>query len=307
MESKTFFVYKNDIEGNVAIGSIPNEFDDLLTEIRTEWKHELTQEHLNASTHHDWYVDLSESLKNKIDNVRNMQLWKSLCNEEFETCNNGRIVPVPEMDEIYYFNLGSKIKSGRLYGANGNVDPHVDSGKLFQTKGLKLYRVLVGLSDNNKNTITRFINAGLEKKINKNDYIVFDFDRTLHQVVKENKLNMPRYLLKLHFVICENCNYPEWKINLFKNCHILYESITRYIMEVGTDPETWQQFFFGMALEIEPIIYIISCLIASYFLIKVHNITNPLQITKYLILTVCFVYLILVTFFWLHYIFTGDR
>jgi hypothetical protein len=307
MENKKFFVYKDNNDGNVAIGSIPIEFEDLLTEIKNEWHQKLTQKQLNASTHHEWYVELSDSLKSKIDTVRNMKLWKSLCNENFETCNGGKIISVPEMDEMYYFNLGSKIQSERLYGANGNVDPHVDSGKLFQIKGLKMYRVLVGLSDSNLNTATRFINAGLEKKINKNDYVAFDFDRTLHQVVKQNKLNMPRYLLKLHFVICENCNEPEWKIKFFKQCHVIYESVTRYVMDNGTDPETWYQFMLGMILEIEPIIYIIACLIALYFIIKVHNIKDPLQILKYLLFIILFVYFVLVTLFWTYYVLTGYR
>lgn len=307
MENKTFFVYKNNIEGNVAIGSIPSEFQNLLSEICIEWKQQLTQDQLNSSTHHEWYLNLSESLKNKVDNVRNMKLWKSLCDEVFETCNNGRVSHVVEMDELYYSNFASKSQFERVYGANGNMHPHVDSGKLFQVKGLKMYRVLVGLSDNNKNITTRIVNARIEKKINKGDYVVFDFDRTLHEVVKENKLNMPRFLLKLHFVVCENCNEPEWKINLFKNCHIIYENVTRYVMDKGTDPETWYEFLLGMILEIEPLIYIISCLIALYFLIKVHNITDSLQITKYLIFTICFVYLVLVTFFWLYYVFTGNK
>jgi hypothetical protein len=118
---------------------------------------------------------------------------------------------------------------------------------------------------------------------------------------------MPRYLLKLHFVVCENCNEPEWKIHLFKNAHIVYENITRYVMDGGTDPESWYDFFLGMVLEIEPIIYISACIVTLYFLIKVYNITDSLQIAKYLLFIIIVVYLVLVTCFWLYYVFTGER
>ncbi len=138
MEEKTFFVYKDDLDGNVAIGTIPPEFEDILTEIKTEWKHTFSQDQLNASIYHEWYNDLSYSLKNTIDNVRNMKLWKSLCDEKLETCKNGKFIAVPEMDELYYFNMGTKLTSRRMYGAGATVTPHVDSGKLFQTSKIKM-------------------------------------------------------------------------------------------------------------------------------------------------------------------------
>jgi len=308
MEENNFFVYKNDIDGNVAIGQISPEFDDVLSEIKFEWLQDLTKEQLTGTTCHIWYSDLSQSLKTKIDNIRNMKLWESLCDKNKDFCKKKKkLMFIPEMDEIYYFNLGSKFSSGRLYGANGNVEPHVDSGRLFQFKNIKLYRVLIGLSDDNKNTTTKFINAKLEKKINKNDYVVFDFDRTFHQVVKENKLNTPRFVLKLHFVICDDENEPLWKIELFKKCHIVYEIITRYFMEHGTDPTTWSGFFFGLILETDPVIYIVLCSIVLYFLIQVYKITNPIKITKYLVLTICTIYFIYVTCFWLYYVLTGER
>lgn len=307
MEDSNFFVYKDKIDGKVAIGQLPQEFDDLLEEIKIEWKKQLTQEDLNSSTCHEWYVNLKQSLKTKIDAVRNMKLWQSLCDENNGVCKKGKILYVPEMDEIYYSNFGLQNKSGRLYGANGNIEPHVDSARLFVTKGITLYRVLIGLGDKNTNTSTKMTNAGISKKINKNDYVVFDFNRTVHQVIKENKIDMPRYLLKLHFIVCENIDEPDWKVELFKKTHIMYEAITRYVMDNGTDPRTWYEFFLGLILEIDLSIYFIVCLISLYVLIKIYNVTNPIKITKYIFLNISITYLIIVTYFWIYYLITKER
>lgn len=307
MENNIFFTHVDQNDGNVALGALPDEVGDILAELMTEWKNNMTHEQLTSTTHHNWYNDLSESLKSKVDVVRNMEIWQSLCNEKNKYCTKGKLISVPEMDEIYYFNLSAKIKSGRLYGAHGNVDAHTDSMGLFKFNKLKLYRVLIGLSNDNKNTITKFINAKVQKKINKLDYAVFDFNRTLHQVIKENPSNNPRFLLKLHFVVCEECDEPDWKIALFKNIHILYEVITRYVMDNGTDPKSWYDFFLGVIFEIDSSVYIATILTTLYVLINVYNIKDSIQLAKYTLFVVCFVYLIIVTIFWTWYELTGER
>jgi hypothetical protein len=307
MDENNFFIYRDKSDGNIAIGKIPEEYEDLLTEIQIEWKQNILDKNLLSSTHHEWYYDLTYSLKQKIDTIRNMELWKSLCDENNNKCKKNDIIYVPEMDELYYFNLKSDIPSGRLYGAFGNVEPHIDTARLFEIEGLTMYRVLIGLSDFNKTTSTKFPKANMEKKINKNDYVVFDFNRTLHQVIKKNKISNPRYLLKLHFIVCENYEQNSWKVKLFKKCHMLYEKITRYVMDEGTDPEKWTDFFWGLIMEIDPLIYIVSCLIALYFIVGIFKIKNTIEIVKYIICFVIVLYLFIVTLFWLRYQLTGYR
>ena len=78
--------------------------------------------------------------------------------------------------------------------------------------------------------------------------MLFDFDRTLHQVKKSGQQETPRILLKLHFIICEK-NYSDNYINLIKNFYILYYYIARYTEQIGTDPKTFLGFFFGLLWE----------------------------------------------------------
>ena len=81
--------------------------------------------------------------------------------------------------------------------------------------------------------------------LNKGDYILFDFDRTAHQVIKHKESNIPRILLKLHYIVYDNSNSEEY-VKFIKKIYLLYDCITRYIMDTGTDPETFYEFFLGL-------------------------------------------------------------
>lgn len=150
----------------------------------------------------------------------------------------------------------------------------------------------------------------LKKKINKNDYIIFDFSRTSHQVIKENQIITPRLLLKIHFIVCDNCNYNRYHINFLKNYFIAYARTTRYILNTGTDPETYYQFFIGILCEyfynnnIKYIILFIILLIIIIlrFLFKIKLIyKNLLKITSYVIISLIIIYLFIVLFYWGRY------
>jgi hypothetical protein len=83
-----------------------------------------------------------------------------------------------------------------LYGASGNYVIHRDN-VWFNFPGINFYRVIIGLTNGNNNIITYFNNLDIGHKINSGDYIVFDFDKTTHQVIKEKNYNTPRILLKI--------------------------------------------------------------------------------------------------------------
>jgi hypothetical protein len=136
-----------------------------------------------------------------------------------------------------------------LYGASSNYDPHVDG--VFGFPGVKFYRVLRVLTINNETEETRFLKLGINHKLQKDDYIVFDFDNAEHQVVNnetdpDKAKNNYRIMLKLHFIVCDKCQPESAYINTVKQAYILYEIITRYFMQTGTNPSTPYGFFIGI-------------------------------------------------------------
>ena len=175
---------------------------------------------------------------------------------------------------------------------------------------MKLYRVLIGLNDN-KNIVTKFTNLGIEKKISKYDYVVFDFSRTTHQVIKETQMiDTPRILLKLHFIVYESNNYSPVYLEFIKRYFIIYDSVTRYLLKTGTDPETFFQFFIGLLCQyfyIPYIAYIILfiigiILVVLNILFKIKIIyKNILRIIKYVLSLLILIYLLIVMFYWLRY------
>jgi hypothetical protein len=195
-----------------------------------------------------------------------------------------------------------------LYGSTSNYDIHKDC--IYNFNGIKFYRIIIGLTDGNDNVITYFNNLDIGHKINSGDYIIFDFDKTTHQVIKEENVNTSRILLKIHYIICENCNYSVEYIKLIKKMYLYYEYITRYIMKTGTDPQTFYQFFMGLGCQyfytpyIQYIILFIifTIIIILKFIFKIKLIyKNLTKIIKYVLFSLIFIYLFIVLFYWLRY------
>jgi hypothetical protein len=155
---------------------------------------------------------------------------------------------VIEMNEIYYSNPKPNFETQNLYGAAANLIPHRDC-ILYNFRGICFYRIIIGLTDSNTDTSTVFINLNLEHKINKGDYMIFDFDKTLHQVKKTGQQETPRILLKLHFIVCENGEYSENYVKFVSLFYKYYYYIARYTEQIGTDPKTFAGFFFGLLWE----------------------------------------------------------
>ena len=83
--------------------------------------------------------------------------------------------------------------------------------------------------------------------------MVFDFDRTLHQVKKTGQLPTPRVLLKLHFIALDsryqNSIYTSMYIKFVSLCYVVYYRVARFTEQLGTDPSTFIGFFFGILWE----------------------------------------------------------
>lgn len=218
------------------------------------------------------------------------------------------------MDELYYSNFkqtADNVLSKNFYGATGNIVIHKDCHYICSFSGASLYRIIIGLSDGNDNVSTKFVEFNAQKKINKNDFVLFDFSRTTHQVVKEKQhINTPRTLLKLHFLICEDCKYSNDYLLFLKKYFINYDIITRYILKTGTDPQTFYQFFIGLLtyyFYYPNFIYILLSLFIIIFFIlkntfKIKSLNkNILKLINYSLLSLFIIYLLIVLFYWLRF------
>jgi hypothetical protein len=87
-------------------------------------------------------------------------------------------------------------------------------------------------------------------------------------------------------------------------------------MNYGTEPEGFFNFFIGLLVQylftpyIEFIILFITCIILIFlkFVLKIKFVYNNIsQIVKYLITLLLFIYLLIVTFYWIRYKLFGIR
>lgn len=305
---KSIFTYRDDNEGKVGIGKLPDDIRSLLNEISTEYYNIIPNK--NASTYHTWFDEMSPSIKSKVKKIQNHSFFNKLCDGSEKCIKKNASC----MDELYYSNPKNNMKKKNLYGATSNYDIHKDC--IFNFDGIKFYRIIIGLTDGNDNVKTYFNNLDVGHKINKGDYVVFDFDKTTHEVIKEKNETTKRILLKLHYIVCENCKYSKSYVENIEKCYLWYEYITRYIMETGTDPETFFEFFMGLACQyfytpyIQYIILFIIFLIVIFMkvVLKIKLIyKNLFKYSKYILSSLVTIYLFIVFFYWIRYKLLGIR
>jgi hypothetical protein len=302
------FTYRDETEGKVGIGKVPTELHSILDDIAKEYYKIIPDK--NASTYHTWYEEMSPSIKSKVEHIQKHKFWNKLCDGN-EKCIK---LNACEMDELYYSNPKNNLNKINLYGASGNYDIHKDC--IFNFKGIKFYRVIIGLTDGNDNIITYFNKLDVGHKINSGDYIVFDFDKTTHQVIKEKQKLTQRILLKIHYIVCENCTYSKEYVEQIKKCYLYYEFITRYFMQVGTDPKTLYQFFWGLFCQYYMnnytkyiiVILILVIIIILKIALKIKLIYKNLsKLITYTIFSLISIYLCIVLLYWLRYTILGIR
>jgi len=242
-------------------------------------------------------------LKEKVKFIQSDLFWKKLCDKS----KNCTIIDVNEMDELYYLNPQKKIIKN-LYGASSNYGIHRDC--VINFNGVKLYRILIGLNNGNDHTTTFMTNLKVGKKLNKGDFIVFDFNKTTHQVLKDKESVNPRILLKLHYIVCENCNNSLQYIENIKKFYIWYEYVTRYIMETGTDPHNFYEFFWGLLCQFFMnkntkfilLLMIFSILILLKYYLHINITTkNISKIIKIILISLFAIYLSVVLFYYTRY------
>lgn len=239
----SFFKHNDNLNGNISEGIIPERLHKILHDIKVEFKNKLSHENKIKTAYHEWCTKLEPNLQKNIDIIMNDKFWLDICND-----NKCEMTRIKEMDEIYYANPPNSI-SKNLYGAIGNYGVHSDG--MFDIKNLSVYRILIGLTDNNDN-ITYFIDHGYGRKLQKNHFVIFDFDKSRHQVLinNDNVKSNYRIVLKLHFMTYKKDYFSDYYINCIKQIYIRYLKMTRYFMDNGTNPSNLKEFCFGIICHI---------------------------------------------------------
>jgi len=302
--ANSIFTYRHNTEGKVGIGNIPFELNSVLDDISSEYINIVPDK--SKTTFHTYYTELFGRLKTNFDLIQFHSIWDNICDQT----NNCIKKIVFEMNEIYYSNIKPNFTNMNLYGAAANLIPHKDC-ILFKFDGINMYRVIIGLTENNNDTVTEFVNLKLEHKINKGNYMIFDFDRTLHQVKKVAQQETQRILLKIHFIVCENCRYSEKYVDFVSVFYKIYYYIARYTEQKGTDPTTFVGFFFGLLWEwpfYNSFRYtFVSLYVSNIFILNVFykikfEIKNIGKLVYYSSLNMFVIYLSFVLFYYFRYI-----
>ena len=282
-------LFQND--ETMFIGKVPQNLRTYLKSIYHLYFNETPSYEINQTLNHVWYTESSHKLKSYIEMFQNHSFFSDLC-------ENGIVNNIQEMDEIMYSN-SKKIKNTNMinyYGATSNYKPHRDCGFckyiFFNTN---MYRVLISLNSGNKFVFTSFPEYNVQKNMNIGDMIGFDYDETLHQVINvNNKQIEPRLILKLHFLVCENCKLSSFHLELIKQFYIYYDRILRYYTKIGTDPSQYHEFVIGLVCHYLYVPHIEKMLFvyfmgSSYIIIKTKNYTiNCINITKTLGISLLF-------------------
>lgn len=300
-----FLTQSNEKEGKVGIGTIPNELIPLLDDISAEYVHRIPDK--SSTTYHTYYDDLTGKLKENFDKIQYHPFWNgTICDKSncIQHC-------VTEMNEIYYSNPKPNFDKHNLYGAAANLIPHRDC-ILYNFYGIRFYRVIIGLTDKNNDTTTEFINLKVEHKINRGDYMLFDFDRTFHRVKKTGQQETPRILMKLHFIVCDNCPFSDDYVQFVSYFYKYYYYVARYTEQLGTDPTTFAGFFLGLiwewpfytAFAYGTVFVVVSSVsVLNVFFNVQFESQNINKLIFYSFCNLFSIYLVVVSFYYLRYIF----
>jgi hypothetical protein len=269
-----------------------------------------------ATTHHSYYTEMTGNMKKQFEKIQFSEIWQGLRLGAFEAPKSFAVIlrDMVEMNEVYYSNPKPNFENTNLYGAAANLIPHRDC-ILYYFPGIRVYRVIISATDGNTDTATHFIKHDIEKRLNKGDYIVFDFDRTLHQVKKTGKVSSPRILLKLHFFVFDikyaNMTGLWIYVDFAYWCYVVYYRVARYTEQLGTDPTTFMGFFFGIPWEYMFYPEIRNAIGFTYvgfgmLLPITHNIAikyeNIGSMVLYSTMDMFFAYLLIVLYFWVRFL-----
>lgn len=255
------------IEGAISVGSLPLGFTPLLESIQFHYATRILPT-TEQSTHHIYQTQIIlPELQEALYGLLHQPFWSELCSSG-PYASSCHMVPMEEMNELYFSRPDYGRKRRYLYGTAANFEEHTDSA--FRFPSARLYRVLIGLSERNNHTETYL--PGWEKGVvlNRGDYLLFDFERTRH-VVRRLPVSSfvplrPRILIKFHFLVYDPSIYSSVSIAYLARFYVFYDYLTRWMIMIGTDPIAYYEYVMGWLIQLYIAPYVAHTLVLITFL-----------------------------------------
>jgi hypothetical protein len=247
------------MKNKIIINKYDEKYHHILNNLHNQILNLIPEENINTKAYHEWMYNLSDSLNENIDIIRNSPELKNELTEN----NKYKMIPVKNMDEIYY-SVPPKNQEN-MYGDTGLYAKHIDGINLYDN--CILYRILISLTPKQE-IYTIFTEKNIVVELDKFEYLGFDFNEEQHQVSGHLKEGNNRILLKLHYLVYKNKSKKELKI--INDYFVEYEHFTRKVMSYGSTPKNLMEYFIGnisnygtfLRLKIKyiPIVVIYSCI-----------------------------------------------
>lgn len=306
-------------DGKISIGFLPYYLFSDLSILSAYFYGKIPDR--TKTTYHMYFSDVEQPIQPFLNNIMNDSFFQ-FCDSNKPNCIQK---PINQMNEFYFSNPKPNFHKMNLYGAAANLIPHRDC-ILYNFYDIHVYRIIIGLSENsNHDVATHFLNFNKTHKIQYGDYIAFDFDKTVHQVIKISNQTTERSLLKLHYIVCENCG-SHYYVDFVSLFYILYYRIARYTEQLGTDPDSFVGFFFGILWEYpfyKETKYVVLGVSSSLFLylhfrylegnlgkkdgfiVNINHFNHLKETCFFTFIYLFFFYLLFVFYFWISYLFFG--
>lgn len=236
--------YHDPEEGHLLIGKLPEDMTPRLDSMAASYDSSMSAYHIS---YHDMSADVQQHIAAVGRTLRDRMNQES----GHVSSMDAVIHHVVDLDSLYISGGPPSTPSNNLYGTTTHYDRHKDS--IFHFPGVHLYRALVGLTDGNDAVVTRFCKHGVDKTMGRGDVVIFDYDRTSHQVLcldpRHDLVRVQRKMVKMHLMVCDPACPPLY-VDVVKHVYIWHEYITRKWMTWGTDPQDFSQFFCGLSCEL---------------------------------------------------------
>ena len=272
-------------DGGMGMGSLPLPFTPLLESIQFQYATRILPT-MEQSAHHIHLTNITlPDLQESIDSLLCQPFWRELCPYD----SNGsscRVTPMIEMNTLYFRHLGYAKQRRYLYGTTTNTEEHTDT--VFRFPHIRLYRVLIGLSDGNNSTETYFPVWNKGTFLNRRDYIVYDVDRTRHVMRHQQPITTscslppcplppcplppcpplprPHFFLSLHFLIYDPSVYSLTTIHYLSRLYVYYDHITRWLITMGTDPVTYPEYVMGWVIQLYRVSHVAHTMVGVTFI-----------------------------------------
>jgi hypothetical protein len=151
-----------------------------------------------------------------------------------------QVVPLHGMNELYVACPGA--------GGSDQVfeTDHVD-GPFWWLPGVRVYRCIVGVSDNVSGIQTRFPDRTVT--VHQHTFVAFDYNRDVHHIYRPpGTPDAPRVTLKLHYM-CYAPWLPRAVVFLYAWLHVAYNTLMRRLfLSAQMHHRTWYAWVLGFII-----------------------------------------------------------